>query len=213
MSTSLLEQIFAILLEKTIDLKITGGNETLWGFGLVSTGLLYHFKTISIYEINKNDANLAKEQKHIEHDIGIFSKANEIMSGDFLSEFLSQLRSDHSYINQKGQKVDEFCYFLGRDENQFLSSELSLAAKEFWESNLKLDSFLGLKFYLYPENQNGENLRFCMAPWLNIDRGGFDTPEQLEEYEKFKVELESLTIDLREKYRNFRGEIKSILLI
>lgn len=213
MSTSLFEKVIAMFIEKSFNIKITGENDVAWGFSLVAIGLLYHLATTSIFELVSKKEKLTKELKHIEHDQVIFEQANKIMSGDFLSQFLYSLGNDHSYYIEYTWKLERFCQFLAGDENQFLSAELESPTQEFLRSSRKFLGFLAYKFFVFPQNQAGENPRLCMVPTLNMDREGDGSPEQVRKYDTLTADLESLIDNLREKYRVFRAEIKKTLII
>jgi len=212
-STGLLEKVISVSIEKSFNIKLTGENDVAWGFSLVAIGLLYHLATTSIYELVSKNETLAKQQKYIDHDQAIFQQANEIMSGDYLSDFLHWLGNDHSYNIEDTHKLDRFCQFLARDENQFLTSGLELVTQQFLKSSLKFLEFSAYKFHIFPNNQTCDNPRLCMTPALNMDREGDASPDQVQKYDSLTAELESLIGDLREKYSVFRAEIKKSLII
>ena len=143
----------------------------------------------------------------------IFQKANEIMSSEFLSNFLYKLGNDHSYHMEDTQKIESYCQFLAGDDNQFLNTELEPVIQDFLKTSLKIFEFTAYKFHIFPSRQTGGNPRLCLAPNLNIDREGDGSLEQMKKYDRLTTELESLIDELREKYRIVRSVIKSTLII
>jgi hypothetical protein len=213
MVTPLLDRVVSAFLEKSFEINITGGNDVAWGFALVAIGLAYHLSTTSIYELVGRKEKLALLQKQIGHDKAIFLQANELMSGDFLSDFIYWIGNDHSYQIEDTRKLERFCQYLARDENQFLHKELVSATQELLKSSAKFLEFSAYKFFNFPVSQMGENPRLCMVPALNIDREGDGSPEQAAKYDALTNELESLIDNLRERYRAFRTEVKKALII
>ena len=217
MSTTLVERLIVVFLEKTIDLKITGQNDVAWGFALVIAALVYHLATTSMFELLKTQDSARKEEKKeeqkSEHDRDVFVRASQVLSTEQLENFLSWLENDHSYRRDEISKIEEFGRFLANDDNTFLSSGLDDLTQSYLRSILALLNFTAYKFDIFPPQQTGGNLRFCMMPDLNIDRGGSPKLEKMKKYDELSSELDGLVADLREKHREWRGGIKSNLVI
>lgn len=213
MSTSLIEKIVEVLFEKTFNLALTGSSDVAWGFGLVCTGLIYHLINTGLFEL------VTTEKKHIEieskkaHDKNIFQQANELMKEEEFSDLLSWLLNDHSYTTNKCRKLEMFCDFLVKTENQFLLNELKTPAQSFLSCSHRLIEFLCLRFFVYPSSQTRTDMRLCMQPSWNIDRDGGGSPEEFEKYAKLTKELEQYVLDTQKHYHELRKNIKNQIFI
>ncbi len=213
MVTPLLEKVISAIIEDSYNIKLTGDNDVVWGFSLVVIGLTYHLSTPSLFKLVGRKERLELKAKHIEHDKNIFTQADGIMNGSFLSDFLSCLGNDHSYRLNDTRTLENICQFLAKDENQFISRNLEQVTQEFLKSSVKLLDFSAYKFYIFPDNQTSGNSRLCMAPALNMDRAGHVTQEQQAQYRELTGNLDNLIRDIREKYRKWRSDIKYELII
>lgn len=213
MATPLLDKVISVALERAFEIQVTGEDDVVWGFSLVVVALIYHLLTTSLYQLVDRNEKIAIRNRHLEHDKAKFEKANGLMNEEFLSGFLMLLGNDHSYYMSSTSKLQEFCIFLDRDENQFLSEALVDVVKSFNDAAVVFLSFSSNKFFVFPNHQTGDNLRLCVVPRLNLDREGSGAPEQRKKYDDLTIELESLIDDLRSKYRAYRAEIKRVLVV
>lgn len=213
MSTSLIEKIIEVLFEKTFNITLTGQSDVAWGFALVCTGLIYHLINTGFFEL----ITTQKKHKEIEnkkaHDKNIFQHANELMNEEDFSDLLSWLLNDHSYTTNKCRKLEMFCDFLVKTENQFLLNELKSPAQSFLSNSYKLIEFLCLSFFVYPSSQTRTDMRLCMQPSWNIDRDGEGSPEEFDKYAKLTKELEQYVTDTQKYYHELRKNIKNQLFI
>jgi len=213
MSTSFIEKIIEVLFEKTFNLSLTATSDVAWGFGLVCIGLIYHLINTGFFEL------VTTQNRHIEienkkaHDKNIFQKANELMKEEEFSDLLSWLLNDHSYTTNKCEKLEMFCDFLAKTENQFLLNELKNPTQSFLSCSYKLIEFLCLRFFVYPASQTRTDMKLCMQPSWNIDRDGGGSQEEIEKYTELTNELKQYVLETQKHYHELRNNIKNKLVI
>ncbi|MBU1298322.1 MAG: hypothetical protein KKE83_02045 [Proteobacteria bacterium] len=135
------------------------------------------------------------------------------MKEEDFTDFLSWLLDDHSYTFNKCRKVENFCRFLAKTENQFLISQFKKPTLSFLDSAQKLIDYISLKFFVYPSMQTQEDTKFCMQPCWNIDRDGSGSTEESKNYDRLTKELEKLIIDIQKDYIELRNNIKMQIFI
>lgn len=213
MSTPLWEKIANELLKKELEISISDGNDAAWGFALCVLGLVYHMANTGFYELVKTNEACARKDRERQHDVAIFQKANALLTEEQLSDFLHNLKADHSCYTDTADKLDNFLQFLAATSNQFLTPQLASEANELQLAWKDLGHFISNKFYIFPNNQTEPPFRLCMAPYLNMDRDGNGSLEQILKYDKLIAELDELSGKLDSCYRRFRATIKNELVI
>jgi hypothetical protein len=161
-----------------------------------------------------SEKTLERESSEIiEHDRKIFQKANKLLPEEVLESILSNLKNDHSYYLLELKDIENFIIYFEKTENYFLCEKLDFLRRELIALLQNLDNFLGLKFFRYPEEQTGDNTRFCLQPDLNIDREGHPSEYTFTEYGKLTEALENHCIKASKKYKEYRLQIKKMLII
>lgn len=157
---------------------------------------------------------LKSGEKIIEHDKMLFDKADAIMTEKCLNELLEYIGTFHSYTVEMVSPLDRFYKFFDEEGNQFINIKLKNSSLDLAKELRKLVSFLAAHFFVYPNNQPYDaDLRLCLYPELNIDRGGHGTPEEREKYDKYETQMFSLLDTVKERYVMYRRLIKKILLM
>ncbi len=213
MSTQLWEAILNAFLEREFNLSVSGTNDAAWGFALCVLGLLYHMANTGFYDLLKGNEARARRQLEIEHDKGIFQKANELLKQEYLENFIDIVQSDHSYYMDQCSRIEEFARYLAITSNHFLTPSLFDVTRRLLIAWSELGQFLSYKFFVFPKNQIDPPLRLCMQPGLNMDREGNGSPEQVAKYDELTNQLEALTNAFIAEYRNFRKTVKNELVI
>jgi hypothetical protein len=149
----------------------------------------------------------------IEHDKNIFKDSDKILSEEKLNALLYSLRNDHSYNWSSAVDVINYIRYFEKIQNNFLCENINGLKEEFITLLDNLYSFSGSKFFVYPEKQTGDNTRFCLQPNLNIDRGGHPSEYTFTEYDKLTKTLEIHCVGVYEKYKEYRLQIKKMLII
>jgi hypothetical protein len=93
-----------------------------------------------------------------------------------LKNILDWIWTDHSYESDQISIIDSFYHEAREHKNSYLHNEIEAKKQEFINSLGVLRSFLSLNFFVFPKEQV-QARRFCLYPELNMDRGGFPTPE------------------------------------
>lgn len=122
--------------------------------------------------------------------------------------------NDHSCYTSEIRSINNFVVFFDETSHYFLCKSLNCLREELIIQLEALTSFIGLKFFVYPRDQRGENTRLCLQPDLNIDREGFPSDSNIfQRYGKLQEELENHCNKAFEKYKEYRLEIKRLLII
>jgi len=199
---AVLKQKFGITLPET--------NDMGWGFALCIAALIYNLITTGLYEV-VSKLNDRENERTIEHDILVFSRVASDYKGTDLENFGDWLLSDHSYNSSDSSKLENFCRKAEDIENRYLKESLNASTKDMLKKATALRSFMGLKFWVFPRKQTAGDMRFCMAPHLNIDREGAlheNIPEAMKQYDQLADELTEVYEDFKTSYDAFRLEIK-----
>lgn len=151
-------------------------------------------------------------KRRIEHDKNIFTEANEILNEQDLEYILDNLYGDHSIRFNKSLKLSQFWRFFEKESNQYLNDELRIKSKTLSELLGELTGFIGLNFFVFPENQTTENLKLCMHPGFNLDRG-FPSEEQSALYGQYTNQLNDLIQVVDKSYKEYRKTVKRILYL
>ena len=73
--------------------------------------------------------------------------------------------------------------------------------------------FLATHFFVHPERQQHSDLRLCLYPDLNVDRGGPGTKESMASYDRFQAELDEAAMAVRDAYKDYRFAVKQSLAL
>jgi hypothetical protein len=161
--------------------------------------------------VNIDSRNLSHIDTSKEHDKAVFKQAEIILDEDTLIYIANWLTSDESIKSDNNDKLEQLKYFLEKSSNNFVDQQLDTSRKDLIVKLDTLNSFIYEEFDMYPYNQRGSNVKYCMKPTVNIDRGGkFDDAEN-QEHTRLKSLLILKTKDLLESYRKHRQLIKLIL--
>lgn len=213
MSTPLWERILDALLVKQFDINISGPNDAVWGFALCALALGYHLLNTGIYDALRARSQQERTSLEMEHDRAIFLKANAELTEQQLDWFLDLLESDHSYSSSAVTRLDKFCCILAATENVFLRKPLEECSDDLLVAANDLRKFLSINFFAFPSKQSAEDLRFCMAPELNCDRGGDQSAEQKRKYDMLTNKLSELIQQVRQQYVELRVAVKRELVL
>ena len=63
---------------------------------------------------------------------------------------------------------------------------------------------MSVNFWVFPEKQTAGNMRLCMRPHYNIDRGGYGVPDGFKKYDTATDNLTALSDAVKSFYRNYR---------
>ncbi|MCO6458599.1 MAG: hypothetical protein J5I93_25105 [Pirellulaceae bacterium] len=147
------------------------------------------------------------------HDKRIFQTSDQILGESSLIEFLDQLQTDDSYIITDARRLDRFRRMFTETGNQYINQELATSLSSLLSALDAILRFTALNFFVYPRQQSAEEpRRFCMYPELNCDRDGSGTPEDMNRYAKFQLQLDELANNTREAYERYRMDVKNVLV-
>jgi hypothetical protein len=167
-----------------------------------------HLRTASV------QSSTATQQDAIRgHDERLFRLGDELLPERFLREFLRGLDSDDSYWISQARRLDSFRSTFSETGNQFIHADLSVTLREFIAGIDALLLFLARHFFVFPQRQDADDLRLCMHPDLNIDRGGTGSPESIARYGRLQSELDDLARAVRTRYDDYRVAVKRYLCL
>ncbi len=212
LSTSLIDKLINAVFKISFNIEITDGNDAVVGLALVVIGLVYHLLSRKIEIQESNSTKREQDAKRSEHDIEVFNRTNEIMGETTLKDILDWIGTDHSYESDQKSIIDRFFHEAREHNNSYLHAEIEVKKQDFIISLGKLRSFLSLNFFVYPKEQV-KIRRFCLYPELNMDRGGFPTPEQSQRYDEKAEEMFALIDSAYENYVNYRLSVKQWLYV
>lgn len=213
MATPFWEDILVAVISKEYELDLAPGGNTPWGFALVILGLVYHLISNSLLKLIEYKDKEKKDAGKLKHDSERFRASQEILTEKQLTNFLEWLLSDHSYRTDDSSKLHNYADYHLSPENYFLDKEIQAAALEVSESISTLLYWISLNFWVFPEKQTGENLRLCMHPHWNIDRGGHGEPEDFKKYDEVTDKLLALSDAVKQSYKHYRMLVKNKLFI
>lgn len=147
-----------------------------------------------------------------EHDRKLFESFNSVITEEHIKDLLDRLYSDHSYMFQEIQSLWRAQEFLEKTGNRFLSSKLENQAKQLLHAIRSLHEFITLHFFECNSPQQND-IRLCMHPDWNIDRGGTGNRQEVIQYEKMTNNLNSVIKTLFQQYNTFRDQVKKELYI
>jgi hypothetical protein len=213
MATPLWQDLVIAFFKKELRLDLMPGGNSAWGFALVGIGLVYHLLTTSLNQYVQFQVNKEQRAIWLEHDRRIFSEAETFVSEDEYIAYVGNLVNDHSYWMEHANKMDRLRRHLLKPEKQFLNPQLVQAARPYAQAINALMEWTAYHFFVFPEGQAAGNLRLCMHPNLNVDRGGNGSRESTARYDIFTAELDRLVDAMSTTYRHFRSEVKKCLAL
>jgi len=148
------------------------------------------------------------QAKRDAHDLRRFLESDEILNEDKLENLCYWLLSDDSYRTSYLKPVRNFYIFFDRTSNHYLDNNLNNSCLKLTESLKLLAAFLGRNFFFKPTNSDSDDMRFCLYPDLNMDRGGSGELKDSILYEKYADEMVELVGKVREAYKTYRKVIK-----
>ncbi len=148
-----------------------------------------------------------------EHDRAIFARADAIVDEKRFGIFLDDLRCGHNYYSNQLLQLTMFINFFEEEGNQYLIRSLCMKSTALHDKLSELGAFLSVNFFWYPDNQTSSNVRLCMYPEFNVDRGGSGSEKERIFYDKHSKELTILVCDSEKKYKDYRKHIKTELQI
>lgn len=161
-----------------------------------------------------NDWEIEIQRKRYSHDLQIFQQADEILPEENLERLLGNLYGSHACKDSDFILIGNFIEYARKEKNKYLDDRINEKYNQFLNNLSKLDSFLGLEFFIYPDNQKSDNWRFCMQPDLNPDRGrdAFN-PKYAGVYDKLTNELNTLLMNVQQSYKEYRRGVKENLAV
>jgi hypothetical protein len=177
-----------------------------------STTLIIFLLLGAAWAFRSKLSQLLTKPDRIEHDRQIFTKSEELLTERQLRHFLDQLMTDHSYYVEASLPIDRFCTFFDEVGNHFISQTLQSKSLELVSKLCQLRAFLGTNFWDWPPHQIG-NLRLCLHPELNVDRGGSSSVEHTIRYGHYAQQLERHVKAVEEALADYRQAIKRELTL
>lgn len=146
-----------------------------------------------------------------EHDTKLFLEADGMLPEAALREWCDRLVGDNSYDVVGVRGVDKFLRHSALTGNRFMAPSLQAVHQQFAIALGELRGFLSTHFFVYPLIQRERNLRLCLYPEQNIDRGGDGSRKSRDHYEKHRVALEALVEKVEAAYDVYRNLVKTEL--
>ncbi len=213
MATPFWEKIIFAVLQKEYNLDLAPGGNTAWGFALVVVGLLYHLTSNSFLQFIGYKDRAAKEKDRKGHDINIFESSQNILPEKSLTNFFEWLLTDHSYRSNDSSKLHEYADFHLSPESQYIDQEIQESVNQVSKAINELLAWMSVNFWVFPEKQTAGNMRLCMHPHWNVDRGGYGEPNDFKKYDEATEKLTALSDAAKNSHKNYRKLVKHKLFI
>lgn len=211
MSKPLWLTLIGHFLETSIEFSITDGSDTLWGFALVVTGLVYHLINTGLYEFVLARVEKAGNVKREEHDTEVFRSLDEMMGEPYIKTVFDFMHTSDAIFWEDFTKLREFVVYASESGNQFLTQDLKLKTQSLVTSLDGLLGFINEKFDEYPYGQEKINFKMCLAPQLNCDRAG--SWEDGPQYGLLVREMMETSKAVNDSYKVWRTSVKENLAI
>lgn len=181
--------------EKTLQLSIDAPVGPIWGVVLVALGLGYHL-SMTYLEI-KTKANSAQGNEQLKerirnHDAPIFDRFRAEAPEYAFKKALGDIADGHAYTSTQGSLIKGTYFFLDTTENEFNDTTVQEKASLLEKCLDELTDFMGQHFCVYGPILHNGDLRFCMEPQWNMDRGGYPTREEALQYDALGRRLTKL---------------------
>lgn len=168
-----------------------------------------------IDELYSRIAGQAGQAQHgaavLDHDRHKFSESNAIMSETDLKELLDKLYGDHSYRNDRMNKLEAFHHFFQLEDNRFITPELMKLCDDLRASVRKVLEFTASEFFTFPTNQMD---RYCLAPSLHVDRADEVVSESGHtRYSDLTMNLNNFIEEIDQRYLDYRRRVKELLAV
>ena len=147
------------------------------------------------------------------HDESLFREADAILPEATLRGFLYTLASGNEYEAYGVRPVDSFLRLSDLAGKQFIVPSLRVSHQRCAATLGELRAFLSRHFFVYPMNQRERNLRYCLYPEHNIDRGGDGSAASMAHYEEHRDALEDLVDQVEEAYKAYREAVRKDLAL
>lgn len=178
-----------------------------------STTLIILLLLSAAWAFRSKLTRLLTKPGRLEHDRRIFTESEKLLTERQLQHFCEQLITDHSYYIEAALPIDRFCAFFDEVGNHFISRTLQSKSLELVSKLRQLRAFLGTNFWDWPPHQTGDNLRLCLHPELNVDRGGSSSVEHTQRYGRYEQQLYRHTEAVEEALADYRQAIKRELTL
>lgn len=150
------------------------------GFLLIVAGLSYHLAVTAI--------TLPKVQFASPHDLAVAERFLAGHNVDGLVEDVDFIADNHRYRSIQAERLDHFVRDLSAGVNEFVDPDVRSAALVLAQVLGEYRTFLAYNFFVYPDRQTGDDLRFAMHPGLTWDTGS-PTEDGEEMYRRKTAEL------------------------
>ncbi|MGY5736810.1 hypothetical protein ACXHP7_21950 [Vibrio chemaguriensis] len=212
-SSSIVQNLINEFAKREYDIQLFDEFDSIAGVALVALGLLHNIllqrEKTKIEVVGKAQVETAELKYKREHDIKLFEKLTKDFEEFHLTEFISSLEGDHSFLYSEKNRLKGFMYAYEEAENQFLTESVNDRFQEFGQCLEVVMRWCSLHFFSFPENVVMEDQRYCLYPDLR-NGGRF---ENIQLYDERANELIALTKKLTFSYKQFRAVVKQELYI
>jgi hypothetical protein len=147
-----------------------------------------------------------------EHDTALFKRAQDIMSEEALNRYIQPLWDDHSAYENDQKAAQSYVRFWSTVDDELIDPELGQRCEAMRNAFEELFTFVAHHFFV--SDMPGETVRrYVMHPGLNIDRGGRGRPDEMDRYQAYQEQLESLLAGAWTAWKEFRRAVKRRLIL
>lgn len=202
LSSSFIEQLFKLLIDKNLNLKLTGESDALFGIVVIALGLCHNLAAVFLNRYHKDRAATEK----IEHDRKIFTHLESCCGEAELISHIEHILDTHNAESGLSEKLWHFQYEAKLIKNKFEDGELNELKEDLVCASEEFDSFIGKEFFPHVSGM------VRMRPDWNADLCS-PREEQVQSYDMLATELCRLGCAVMEKYKCYRNLVKDRLLV
>jgi hypothetical protein len=144
------------------------------------------------------------QSRYYAHDLNKFKESNQIMDEQVFMSYISTLYHSNSMYLSVGVKIDDWCAFISRKENEYLTRKIRLKVDAFYRILTDIGSFTAKHFFT-PTRGNIDRVSLYPDPKT--------TSEERQRYENYEKELQRLIQKALAIYADYRGEVKKSLQV
>jgi hypothetical protein len=181
--------------ERYLDTALPVPANPLYGLATIAMALIYHYFSMRLPDEEASRKRLALElsrTRDVDHDTVLAKRVRELFTKQDRTSFAHDMLTNHMYCYGHSKALRSLFFELQDADFIFLNDEISKGSAEVVERASDLLAFMGLKFWVWPENQTkiDDETTYALFPWGNVDRAGDGDADKEARYDRLVDEME-----------------------
>lgn len=139
---------------------------------------------------------------NLEHDTRVTVRFKNTIDYNLIKNAIYNMETGHFYYREEVKQLNYIIDFFQDERNNYTDPKTNNFTDLLLSSTIDLRNFIACNFFVFPENQRDDNLRFRMHPELNIDTG-YPTPDEEAKYARAADDVGDLIDTFLENFRAF----------